>query len=192
MKNNKFYLIAILIGLAVTSCGEMDMNPTPLTDSGAEALLAPDNDEQGINARVNQPRNFVAQLSSENEVADPPVISSARGLANFQLSKDGSSISYKVIVANISNVSMAHIHRAPAGVNGPVVAWLYPPSAPPALIEGKFNGILAEGEITADNLVGPLAGMSLDDLLSLIQSGEAYVNVHTSQYPGGEIRGQIR
>jgi hypothetical protein len=39
--------------------------------------------------------------------------------------------------------------------------------------------------------MGPLAGGSLDDLVHLIRTGQAYVNVHTEQYPAGEIRGQI-
>jgi outer membrane receptor for monomeric catechols len=59
------------------------------------------------------------------------------------------------------------------------------------LIPGRFNGVLAEGTITADNLVGTLAGQSLGVLIEMIKAGNAYVNVHTSQFPPGEIRGQI-
>jgi hypothetical protein len=62
--------------------------------------------------------------------------------------------------------------------------------------------VLAEGTFTAANLVGPLAGHPLSDLLAAIQSGNAYVNVHTNDgqgaantgpgdFPGGEIRGQL-
>jgi hypothetical protein len=40
--------------------------------------------------------------------------------------------------------------------------------------------------------VGPLAGQSLDALLAAMRDGDTYVNVHTTQFPGGEIRGQIR
>jgi hypothetical protein len=86
---------------------------------------------------------------------------------------------------------MAHIHLAPAGANGSVVAWLYPSSPPAQLIPGRSNGILAEGVITAANLIGPLAGGSMEDLLEAMQAGNTYVNVHTVQFPGGEIRGQI-
>jgi len=52
--------------------------------------------------------------------------------------------------------------------------------------------MLAKGTITAEDLVGPLAGMSLNDLRMAMMQGLTYVNVHTSQYPPGEIRGQIR
>jgi hypothetical protein len=141
-------------------------------------------------ALADNSRNFTASLKGGEEV--PANDSKAQGQAIFKVSKDGESISYKLIVANIENVSMAHIHLAPAGQNGPVVAWLYPGSPPPQLIPGRFDGILAEGTLTAANLVGPLAGGTLKDLLENMASGNAYVNVHTSQFPGGEVRGQIR
>jgi len=133
--------------------------------------------------------NFRAHLSGDQEV--PANESMATGEAVFQLSKDGMELSYKLIVANLDNIRMSHIHLAPAGVNGGVVVWLYP-SAPPAMtIPGTTNGILAMGVITADNLTGALAGMSLSDLVEALKTGGAYVNVHTDQYPGGEIRGQV-
>ena len=147
---------------------------------------------QAFAAPPQQPRNFVAVLSGDEEVADPPVETLARGQAKFQLSADGTELHFRLIVANIENVTMAHIHVGAAGVNGPVVAWLYPEGPPAELIPGRFNGVLATGVITADDLVGPLAGASLDDLVELLKDEEAYVNVHTSQYPAGEVRGQIR
>lgn len=136
-----------------------------------------------------QGRNFRAHLSGAEEV--PPAETRAQGQAIFQLSKDGNGLRYKLIVANIENVTQAHIHLAPAGVNGPVVVWLYPSGPPPVLIEGRFQGVLAEGTITAANLIGLLAGQSLDALIEEFESGNAYVNVHTNQFPGGEVRGQI-
>jgi hypothetical protein len=71
------------------------------------------------------------------------------------------------------------------------VAWLYPSGPPAQLIPGRSNGVLAEGVITADNLVNALAGQPLEALLEAIRAGNAYVNVHTSQFPPGEVRGQI-
>ena len=53
------------------------------------------------------------------------------------------------------------------------------------------SGLLSEGDITADNLQGPLAGKQLSELLSSMHSMGLYVNVHTTKYPDGEIRGQI-
>lgn len=134
--------------------------------------------------------NLRAHLSGDQEV--PPRETLATGQAVFQLSKDATELSYKLIVANIENVSMAHIHVAPPGVNGGIVTWLYPAGPPAILIPGTTNGILRQGVITSANLTGALTGQDLSALVELIKSGDTYVNVHTSQFGGGEIRGQIR
>ncbi len=134
-------------------------------------------------------RNFSTHLSGDEEV--PPVETQAQGQAIFHLNKDGTTLYYKLIAANIENITQSHIHLGPEGVNGPVVAWLYPSGPPAMLIPGRFSGVLAEGTITASDLVGPLAGMCLSDLVTQMEAGNTYVNIHTTQYPAGEIRGQI-
>jgi hypothetical protein len=159
----RFVLLAALVGLMTTV-------------AHAEASAA-------------APTTFRAVLSGGEEV--PANDSRARGVAIFHLSADGESLSYRLNVANIENVTQAHIHLAPAGANGPVVAWLYPAAPPAQVIEGRSNGPLATGTITSDDLVGPLAGAELDDLIEELIAGNAYVNVHTSQFPPGEVRGQI-
>jgi hypothetical protein len=141
-------------------------------------------------APPQQPRNFVAPLSGDEEV--PAVATNARGVAIFQLSPDGTQLSYRLIASNIDNILQAHIHaRGAAGVNAPVVAFLYPDNPPAVLIPGRHDGTLATGTITSADLIGPLAGMTLVDLLDAISDGDAYVNVHTTANPGGEIRGQL-
>ena len=151
--------------------------------------------------------NFGTPLSADEEVMPAGVIndSRARGNAIFQLSEDGMSLSYKLIVANIENAFMAHIHRAPAGSNGGVVVWLYPsttPGQPNPVGGGRLDGVIAEGTITAADLQGSLAGQPLSALVAEIKAGNTYVNVHTNDgvaptntgpgdFPGGEIRGQI-
>jgi hypothetical protein len=122
----------------------------------------------------------------------PPNDSLARGQTIFRLSADGQELRYRLVVANLDNVTQAHIHLAPAGVNGPVVAWLYPLAPPAQLIPGRSSGVLATGTITEGDLVGPLAGQPLSALVDAMEAGDTYVNVHTSQFPPGEIRGQIR
>jgi hypothetical protein len=145
----------------------------------------------GIGTAMASNRNFRTHLSGDEEV--PAVDTRAQGQAIFQLSPDGSELDYKLIVANIEDVRMAHIHTAPAGQNGPVVVWLFPADGPPGeLIPGRSDGVLAEGTITADDLVGPLGGNPLQSLVEMIEAGNTYVNVHTTDNPGGEIRGQIR
>jgi CHRD domain len=53
------------------------------------------------------------------------------------------------------------------------------------------SGLLSEGNITPDNLEGPLADNQISDLLNAMHSMKLYVNVHTTKYPDGEIRGPI-
>ena len=135
-------------------------------------------------------KNFRTHLSGGDEV--PVVVTNAQGQALFKLNKDGDQLHYKLNVANIENVTAAHIHLGPATGTGDVVVWLYPIDGPPGeLIPGRTNGTLAEGDITDENLTGALAGLSLEDLIAEIEAGNTYVNVHTSANPNGEIRGQL-
>jgi hypothetical protein len=145
-------------------------------------------------------QNYRTHLNGDNEV--PVRVTNAQGQATLKLNKERTSLHYKLNVANITNVNQAHLHLGPADGTGPIVVWLYP-SAPPAVqIPGRTQGTLAEGDITAANLVGPLAGQPLQALVDAIEAGQIYVNVHTNDlveppntgpgdFPGGEIRGQL-
>ena len=146
--------------------------------------------------------NWSDHLNGAQEV--PVRDTNGQGQATFRLSDDGSSLRYKLIASNIENVFMAHIHMAAPGVNGPIVVWLYPSTAPAPgpLGAGRTNGVLAEGTITADDLVGPLDNQPLSALVEAMRTGNAYVNVHSNDgvdpantgpgdFPGGEIRADI-
>ncbi len=128
----------------------------------------------------------------------------AEGEAEFKLNKQGTELRFKVKVEDVTNLWMSHIHLGATGVNGPIVVWLFPRSAPPPAqsIPGTFKGKLAEGVITAADLTGPLAGQPLSALIDAMRAGNTYVNVHTNDFvdppntgpgdfPGGEIRGQL-
>lgn len=149
---------------------------------------------------------FRTRLSGDQEVPPVGVVinTRAQGKAEFKLSKDGTSLHYKLSVSKIENAFMAHIHLGPVGANGSIVVWLFPGTGavPGPLGVGPQHGKLAEGTITAADLVGQLAGHPLSDLIDAIQAGNAYVNVHTNDgvaptntgpgdFPGGEIRGQL-
>jgi hypothetical protein len=151
-------------------------------------------------------RSAATNLNTHLDGADenPPNASLAQGEAIFRVSDDGTSVHYTLIASNIDNAFMAHIHLAPAGVNGPIVEWLFPSTAPVQgpLGSGRHDGVLAEGHFTAADLVGPLKGHPLAELIAAMRSGGAYVNVHTNDgvapvtntpgdLPGGEIRGQV-
>jgi hypothetical protein len=134
----------------------------------------------------------------------PPRDTQGQAQAIFHLSPDGTALDYKLIASNIDNVFMAHIHMEAPGVNGPIVVWLYPSTAPVAgpVGAGRIDGVIATGTITAADLVGPLAGHPLSDLVQAMSTGNAYVNLHTNDgvdgintgpgdFPGGEIRADI-
>lgn len=151
-----------------------------------------------VAAPPQQPRNFVAPLSGAEEVLDGVVgnDSKGRGVAIFQLSADGTELSYRLIASNIQNITQAHIHCcAGPGSNAGVSVFLYPDAPPAQLIPGRHSGVLATGTITAADVLNPVLLTSADDplaaLVEQIVAGNTYVNVHTSQLPGGEIRGQL-
>jgi hypothetical protein len=147
-------------------------------------------------------RNWSSHASGSLEV--PVRDTNAEGQAIFHLSKDGSELEYKVIASNIENAFMSHIHIGGPTVNGQIAVWLYPSTTPSPgpLGSGRHDGVLAEGTITAANLTGPLAGQPLSALVAALDTGNAYVNVHTNDgvaptntgpgdFPGGEIRANI-
>jgi hypothetical protein len=139
-------------------------------------------------AASNNPRIYRAVMTGAGDNTD----STATGKAQFEFSKDGKTLRYRVVIKGLENTTQAHIHVAPTpGANGGVVLWLYPDAPPPVQIPGVFTGILGSRSVTSADLVGSLAGMTFDDLKAAILEGRAYVNVHTTLYPAGEIRGDI-
>jgi hypothetical protein len=131
-----------------------------------------------------QNEKFKAKLKGENEV--PPVTSSATGKAKFKVKDD--VITTKINITGITDVTMAHIHAGKEGQNGePVVDLLKTGNESKS---GNWN--IIQGEITASDLQGAMAGKTLQDLKTAMGNEETYVNVHTSGHPDGEIRGQIK
>lgn len=127
---------------------------------------------------------FKTELSGANEV--PAVDTEASGHAIVKISKDESSVQYVVIVENIENTRAAHFHKGATGVNGPVVVGIF---AGPT-IEGLFSDQLTSGKITAETF-GEDGENRLAMFIQDIKDGNIYINVHTDQYRGGELRGQL-
>ena len=122
---------------------------------------------------------FQATLSAANEV--PARGSAANGAAGFTL--DGDRVLYSIEANQIDNITASHIHSGAAGANGPVRVFLF--RGPTT---GAVNGRLVEGSFSAADVTG----ISFEALLAEMQAGTAYVNVHTTQFPGGEMRGQTQ
>lgn len=141
---------------------------------------------------------YNAHLSGKDEV--PVRETRATGQVTFVLSSDQTSLEYRVNVSNIENVVSVRMENAPAGATGPEIATLFGPVAPGS---GRASGKLTTGTLTAANLVGPMVGRTIADLIAEIEAGRIYVNVITDdgagapdEKPGdfssGEIRGQVK
>ena len=128
---------------------------------------------------------FRAHLSGDEEV--PPVDTRARGEVKISVNDAETQLHYELRIANIEDITQAHIHRGAAGEVGPVVVFLFG-----FIGEGVTrNGLLSATTRTTADLIGPLEGQPLSALIDEIRSGNAYVNVHTAAIPTGEIRGQL-
>jgi hypothetical protein len=128
-------------------------------------------------------QKFTAHLFGDQQV--PPVQTNASGIAWFKPMQD--NVWFNITITDIQGITMAHIHSGKQGENGPPIVPLYKPDKP----SGPIVGVLAKGNITADTFKGPMAGKPISDLITAMQNGETYVNIHTQKHPDGEIRGQI-
>lgn len=190
MKKLRLYGLFMASVVLMFSCSDPDaekpaVEPIELTEISTQEALSVGITAQEV-ARFNHDQNFRTRMTGAFEV--PPVETDALGISLFRYSQDSAGIRFILGVNHIQDVTAAHIHLAPPGENGPVVVPLF--MGP--LREGNFVGSLNRGMITADQLTGPLAGMTIADLVMEIEMGNTYVNVHTSAHPAGEIRGQIR
>jgi hypothetical protein len=109
----------------------------------------------------------------------------------FRLSENGSALQYKLAVHGVEGITMAHLHLGKVGELGTPVVWLYPAGPPPRFIPGLFDGILAQGTIRGNDLIGSLRGQPLSLLIAHIRAGNVYVNIHTRTHPRGDICGPV-
>lgn len=136
---------------------------------------------------ANTGTRFYAKLASDSEL--PPVNSSAFGTVSFYV--NGDVIFYKIRASGINSAEAALLHDAEAGSNGDAVATLVTSNNSSTDSQEILKEGIISSAITSTDLTGPLEGKSIDDLVSLMQSGQIYVNVNSSDYPDGEIRGQV-
>lgn len=127
-----------------------------------------------------------AQLTGAEET--PTIINTgAVGNATITIDRAAQKITYRVNVYNLpSGLTASHIHVGPPGITGPIIFNF-------AVTQNVSNDFAIVGEVTAADLVARAAqGInSFEDAIFAIASGNAYVNVHSSVNPGGEIRGQL-
>src|SRR5687767_15533878 len=142
-------------------------------------------------------------LTGYNEV--PSVSTTATGSFNARISNDESRIDWELSYANLEGaIQQAHIHIGNVGVNGGITVFLctnlgngpagmQPCPAPPATISGTILAADVSPNIPATQAArnqGLNTG-EFDEFLAALRAGALYVNVHSTTWPGGEIRSQI-
>ena len=126
---------------------------------------------------------FVVQLTGAQEV--PPNTSTATATATITV-VDESTINLNVTAQNLTAVRQAHFHAGSPGVNGGVIIGFINNAAP----TGDINGQLHSSTITRSSTFN--APFTFDSLLTRIRAGTTYANIHTTAFPGGEIRAQVQ
>ncbi|WP_284618564.1 CHRD domain-containing protein [Aquabacterium humicola] len=149
-----------------------------------------------VTARADGPPEMRAQLSGYNEV--PAVSTKASGYFKMRIDRQDATIAWELHYEGIETpVLQAHIHFGQHSVNGGISVFLCTnlgngPAGTQACPAGQAT---LSGTITAVDVLGPggqgLAASEFDELLAAMRSGVTYANVHSQQFPGGEIRGQI-
>jgi CHRD domain len=136
--------------------------------------------------QAQEGNEIITFLSGKEEV--PPTKSDAHAWAKFQSVNDGSQIAYGVSIFGLNKITGAHLHDGIKGQNGDIVAVL---SGNKSADAGGNATISLTGNISKNDLQGPLKGKEISDLVSLMKNSSIYVNVHTDEYKDGVIRGQI-
>jgi hypothetical protein len=150
----------------------------------------------GGKSAKNGKRHKADTLSGYQE--NPDVSTTGGGRVSVKLNDKAQTITYTLKYSGLEgDVIQAHIHFAKPAVNGGIAVWLCgtaaapgPAGTPECPAEGKVSRTLSAADI-----VGPAAQgiepMSYEELAAAIRAGHAYANVHSTKWPGGEIRGQI-
>jgi CHRD domain len=150
--------------------------------------------------------HFAANYSGFNELGalnaeTGAILSNGTAHLDLDLDERAQTLKFTLTFANLgTTVTQAHIHFGKRHVPGGVIVFFCatPPTPSPAGTQSCGGGTsgTVTGTITAGNVIGPAAqnvpAGSFDGLADAIESGTAYGNIHTTQFPAGEIRGEIR
>jgi hypothetical protein len=141
----------------------------------------------------------ISEFLTGYEETPSAVSTTGSGTFDARISNDGTRIDWELSYSNLEGaVQQAHIHFGQKSVTGPISVFLctnlgngpagtQPCPAPPATISGTITAV----DVTnLANERGISAG-ELPELIAAIRAGATYVNVHSTRWPGGEIRSQI-
>ena len=141
------------------------------------------------NAAADSEDNLTGRLTGFQEV--PSILGDGRGA--FSATLDASSLTFTLNYSNLTSKPMsALIHFAQRGANGGIVVIFCGLGKPvcPAGTSGTLTGTVIAADVLGVSSQGVTAG-SFADFMRILRSGNAYVNVHTVNFPAGEIRAQI-
>jgi len=141
----------------------------------------------------------ISEILTGYEETPSAVSTTGNGTFNARISNDNTRIDWELTYNDLEGaVQQAHIHFGQKGVTGPISVFLctnlgngpagtQPCPAPPATISGTITAV----DVT--NLANErgISTGEFDELLAAIRAGVTYVNVHSTRWPGGEIRSQI-
>ena len=131
---------------------------------------------------------LAATLSGDNETPAPGVLTGAYGTASVTVDLGTQTVSWIIDVFNMpSGTNNAHFHVGGPGLAGPTVVNVAFPA-------GISNDYRLSGSATAANLT-PRTDQGIrswEDFLQSLLGGQTYLNIHSVNFPGGEIRGQVR
>jgi len=125
---------------------------------------------------------YVVELTGANEV--PPRTTSATATATITVVNE-TTINLDITAQNLTLVTQAHFHAGIPGENGTIIHGFLANAAP----SGPINGTLVSSTITPSSTFN--GSFTFDSLLTRIRAGTTYLNVHTTTFPPGEIRGQV-
>jgi hypothetical protein len=130
----------------------------------------------------------------------PTLSTPATGTIDMEISKDGNSVAYTLSYQGIAtNVLFAHIHLGRRAVNGGIMVFLCTNSGAPSTVPvpppcpqggGTVSGELTAADVLAISAQGVAAG-DFDAFVDALLARAGYANLHSSAFPGGEIRGQV-
>ena len=133
-----------------------------------------------------QTATMVATLTGAEE--NPAVLTGAVGTAEVAIDGGSRELTVSLRLFNIpTGTTAGHIHTGPRGVNGPVVIDFPIPAGRTGDIALDFR--VNQGQFRARPEIGI---NTMEDMIQTIVGGGAYVNIHSTTFPGGEIRGQLR
>jgi len=144
----------------------------------------------------NEKKKFKGSLDGFEEV--PAISTSGSGDFLISINNNETEIAYELSYSDLEgDVTQAHIHLGQAGVNGGVMAFLCSNiGGPPGTQPCPPSPATVSGTLTASDVIGPaaqgIAAGEIAEMIKAIRTGATYVNVHSTLFPGGEIRGQIR